>query len=345
MHQLVKRLNPACQRDITWDYRRVDEIIPAEAHQVTERFNDSGFHELLAPLQASVSEDGTTGIEYVLLADAKSSKTTVVAHFNPFANGLDNNMLIRAAYLHQIFEACSVTDQDNRRVPMLSFAAPNASRNIKLKSHHHHATAQGEFRALAREYANIISKMGYKSLLIIGFSQGATLAAAVAAVASEFGMVVSHLAVGEPANIMKRNRARLARDFNASAKQLNPAIEASGITHLQTFASSTRSSIGYVLGLARKRRLNMNLASGLSKRTFPHDLEIVLRHETVVTIGWGGLNTIAPPAVMKKLVADSRAKHDLPYHAIHTVELAGAHHTWADQLNALATFYAYSLLR
>jgi pimeloyl-ACP methyl ester carboxylesterase len=344
MHTLASKLNPGHIQDISWDYDAIEPLIPDEVQAVSDHFNATGFNELLGPLRELVRTDPTTGVDYALLATEISSKQEAIVHFNPFANGMDDNMLLRAEYLNMVFRGFGITDNNGSFLPLLTFSAPSASRTIRLKRHHHRKTARGEFDALASHYVSVIRKHGFRRLQIIGFSQGGTMAAAVAAEALRAGLQVSHLAVGEPANVMKRTRRQLGKDFNASAKHLNPAIDASGIVHLKEFYGGG-SSVRYVLGLARMGRLNINLISGLSKATFTNDLHKVLKNDTVITVGWGGLNTISPPETMRRLISESRTGQNVHYHAIHTVELHGAHHTWADRLNVLATFYAYALLR
>lgn len=335
MHPSLLRLNPKNSPDQSWDYTAIDAIIPSEVHEVTDHFNRTDFDTLLQPLRDQVTTDGQTGIDYLLLKDAASSHDTVVLHFNPFANGMRDNMLMRATYLHQVFEKYGLAN-----IPFLSFAAPSGSPNIKLKRHHYRSSNKGEFHAIAAQYLQIVQAWGYKNLYIIGFSQGATLAAAVAAIAPDHGFTVTHLAVGEPANVIKRSRRKLGKDFDASAQYLNDTLDATGIHHLKNFYVAG-SQTKYLLRLAKMARLNMSLTGGLGKATFKADLQKVLQHDTIITVGWGGLNTISPPATMRALIDESRADD----HAIHTVEIQSAHHTWADHLNLLATFYSYALTR
>lgn len=335
MHPLLSQLNASDNQDISWHYDNV--IIPKEIEAVTQRYNASDFQQLIEPLREQVTSDGTTGIHYVLLKQAHSSHKVAVAHFNPFGNGMTDNMLLRAAYLHDVFDTVKISDTS---LPVFSFASPSANKGIKFQRHHRKAMSRGDFTRIADQYLSVITSWGFKELRVIGFSQGATLAAAVAARATQHGVVVTHLAIGEPANVVKRSRRQLGTDFKVSAGHLNTAIDASGIEHFKRFYAQG-STARYLARLLPQARLTLAVTAGLGKPTLINDLRTVMHRDTKVTLSWGDINTVSPASAMQQIVAQSRADG----HAIYTLEVAGGHHTWADTVNVLAAFYSYALVR
>ncbi len=344
MHTSLLHLNPDNQQDLLWDFARVGHMIPKEVHATTEHFNQTGFEELIKPLRRLVQADEVTGIDYALLGSASDSGDEAVVHFNPFANGMTDNMLLRAGYLKKAFDGLDISDKQGQSLSLITLSAPSGSHRIKLQKHHHKATAKGDFTSLARHYLSIIQRHGYKKLRVIGFSQGASLAMAAAAIASQLKLQVSHVAIGEPANIIRRPKRTLVRDFVASAADLREVVRSNNMTHVrQVHAQENR--LRYCVDILRRSRLNTNLARGLSKATFIKDFEAALAQDVRVTIGFGGLTTVCPPLVMREVVERVRREPHYPKHFVHTVEVKDAQHAWADQLDILATFYGYALTR
>lgn len=335
MHKLVQQLNPANQPHVTWNYHDTDQLVPEDIVRVTEQFNATPYSILVEPLRAAITADSNTGIRYILQKKSTDSRTSAIVHFNPFANDLTDNMLLRAEYLHRVFRLHGMES-----LPLFSFAAPSSNPGIRFTHKHRRHAARGNFAPMADRYLSVIASWGYTELRIIGFSQGATLAAAVAARAARHGIAVTHLAIGEPANVIKRSRRQLGKDFKVSTAHLNDAIDASGIHHMKQFYFNN-STTAYLRDLAKQARLNMSVTGGLGKPTLVHDVHQALQAGVSVTMSWGDMNVISPASTLRPLVEAQRNDG----HSIHSVEIADGDHAWADRINLLALFYTYALLR
>lgn len=344
MDSLYKRLNPTNSLDLFWDPETIESLLPPEVERVSEEFNTTAYNELHKPLQQQIRVDKATGIAYAVLKNENDSSETAVVHFNPFANGLTINMLLRAEYCRRAFRALGLTDEDGKKLSVITLASPSRSSTIKLNKEHRLRAAEGQLDAIAAHYLEVVRGLGYKRLEIIGFSQGASVAAAAAAMAPSVGLIPVHLAIGEPANIMTRKKTSLMRHFAASAKHLKPAVRAGRIQAFE-IAHRNETATRYVLGILRRPRLNYVLLKSLSKELFVHDITRALKNGTRITIGYGDITTISPPKIMQQIVTTTRKTSPDATHAIHTVEIKDAHHTWSDQLNLLATFYGYALTR
>lgn len=347
MLQDLRRLNPERSEDLIWDTRdqlSLDRLVPAHIHDVTNAFNELDYEAILEPLRALRMRDPETGIEFARLAKPQDNATTAVVHFNPFGNGLSDHMLLRADYCNQALRAGGLGDARGRTLPFVTMAAPSGNQQLHLDRHHHRRIARGQFDTLALQHLRIIKQLGYERIAIIGFSQGASLAIAAAAVASQLGLEVTHVAIGEPANIVARSRSKLARQFFGSSRHLPAAVKAVNLKALHQAHGQEKAS-DLTVKLLRKIRLNYNLLSGLSKPSFEAELDAVLRQGIPITLGYGDLTTISPPSDVRRIVTRVRREPDYKTHSLHVVEVTGGHHTWADTLNLLATFYTYALLR
>ncbi len=344
MHTSLSHLNLNNDEDLLWDFAQVERMVPPEVKSVSQEFNRTGFDELIKPLRQLVQTDTVTGIDYALLKGVNDSKGNVIIHFNPFANGMTDNMLLHAKYLKRAFDGFGIADNRGQLLPVITLSAPSGNRRIKLQKHHHQATAKGDFKLLAQHYASIIQAHGYKNIRLIGFSQGASLAIALAAIAPQMKLRVSHVAIGEPVNIMQQRKMVMVRRFAVGAKHLKQVVESSQIIPLKE-VHARESLLRYCLGILQRPRLNINLLRGLSKATFIKDLEASLVNQARITIGFGCLTTVCPSAVMREIIGSVRHLPDYQQYQVQTVEVKGAHHAWADQLDVLATFYGYALTR
>jgi pimeloyl-ACP methyl ester carboxylesterase len=341
MQRALNYLNPDDHKDIVWDYDKIHSKIAPAITQVVEQFNQAAFDDLFSEAASSMHKDQETGIEFVHIGREGASTSQAIVHFNPFLTSLDANMLMRASFLQKSLQALGLKDDDRNAISLVGFAAANADSSLKLTRKHRKPASRGDFGVLAREYVYVVQRLGYKSLYIVGYSQGATMAAAVAVEALRVGLEVSHVAIGEPANVLRRRRTKLGRDFLAADDFLNKAIDDSGIEHMKRFYFNVSPS--FVLSMRRSVRTNLSIASGLAKDTLKHDLAALAATQTKVTIAYGTLNKVCPKAAIEKIVNASR---ELPgAKGIYSVEVLNAHHAWGDRLNLLALFYAYGLSR
>ena len=339
MTNIAKQLNPNNDDDLVWDYNDIEGFIPSEVHKVTDQFNEAAFKKLVDITSSKVLTDSKTGVEYAYLTTKNSSKKTAVIHFNPFGNGMNENMQMRALYIFSVLQAFNI---GSINTPMLSFAAPSGNPSIKLSKEFHDSISKGDFSLLAKKYLKTIKKHGFEELLIVGFSQGATIASSVAIEAVKANVKVTHLAIGEPANIFDRKLLALARTFMKSGKGNKKAIDDSGVHHMKKFyISDNKKEIRR--NYFKMKKLNLNLAKGLSQDTFINDLKELVDTDIKLTIAYSDLNKICPPTVIRRIVYEHRAR--INDGTVQMVRLKNADHAWNDRLNLLATYYAYALSR
>lgn len=341
---MLQHLNPTNAEDLVWDSDDLDTVVPAGIHAVTDSFNLLEYESTMKPLRSLRTRDRASGVEYARITNPGDSQSTAIVHFNPFGNGLSDNMLLRAAYCNKTFRAAGVKDEHGKPMPLITMSAPSGTKRLKLHRRHHKRIARGQFDTLALHHLQIIKDMGYCKIAIIGFSQGASLAVAAAAVAYKIDITVTHLVIGEPANVVVRTKRQLARHFMDSGKHLPKAVEATNMHILTKAHSYERHKLGS-LKLLRQISLNYSLIKGLSLSGFEAELGTTLAQKIPVTLSYGDLTTISPPDDLRRTVAKIRALPDYRPHSLQVVEITGGHHAWADTLNLLATYYAYGLLR
>lgn len=328
---------------VAWDYDDMRASIPAFIHRAVDEFNELEFEDLLQNATKHLRHDAQSGLEYLHLNTRSSSEDEVVVHFNPFMLSFDANMLLRARFLASCISASEIRDDTGKRLSLIGFASPNGDRTLKLSRRERRTSARGDFSLLARNYIGVISRLGYKKLRIVGYSQGATIAAAVAAEALRSGLGVSHVALGEPANVMRRGPLRLGRDFSAANRLLNKAIDDGGLEHMKRFHFSYRPALGLIWAFRKSPRKNISVIRGLGKDGLKKDLRILASSPASLTVSYGSLNRVCPKKVIEKIFLSARS--DPEAHSLHSVEIKGAHHVWGDRLDLLAYFYYYALTR
>jgi len=326
-----------------WDYDEVRVQIPTFIRQAVDDFNDLSFDDLLSSASRCLNRDQQSGLEYLLLKATTGSSEEVVVHFNPFMLSFDANMLLRAQFLSMTLTSSDICDTSGRRLNLLGFAAPNGDKTLKLGRHERRATSKGDFSALARNYVHVISRLGYKKLRIIGYSQGATIAAAVAVEAMRAGLQVSHVALGEPANVLRRGPLKLGRDFSYANRLLNKAIDDGGIEHMKRFYFSYRPALALLWAFRKAPRKNISVIRGLGKDDFKTELKALALSPARITVSYGSLNRVCPKRVIEDIFSSARS---IPgAHSLHSVEIDRAHHVWGDRLDLLAYFYYFALTR
>jgi len=326
-----------------WDYDEVRGQIPAFIRRAVDDFNELSFDDLLGSASRCIKRDQQSGLEYLHLKATSGSSQEVVVHFNPFMLSFDANMLLRAQFLSMTLTASDIRDTSGRHLSLLGFAAPNGDKTLKLDRHERRATSKGDFSLLARNYVQVISHLGFKKLRIIGYSQGATIAAAVAVEAMRAGLQVSHVALGEPANVMRRGPLRLGRDFSFANRMLNKAIDDGGIEHMKRFYFSYRPALALIWAFRKAPRKNISVIRGLGKDDFKEQLEALALSPARITVSYGSLNRVCPKRVIEEIFSSARS---IPgAHSMHSVEINRAHHVWGDRLDLLAYFYYFALTR
>ncbi len=334
------RQDPQLPNDTSWNYESDDFIFYEKINQVTEKINGLSYDEVSSMLEQKIVDCKLTGLKYLKLS-SDSRVHSAVVHFNPFGNSLNGSMLIRAFYIQKVLEEFDFKDGNGFLPDMISFTAVNARQRFKPNRTQLKAIANGDFAKIAEVYVKSLQSQGYTQLFIIGFSQGATLAAAVAHRAVLSGIEVSHAVFGEPANVQNRRKRKLSRSFIRDYKHLKKAVDDSRIVHLTPYSSPSKLKI--FTSILYRPRLNYSLVAGLSHGSFERDFEYLANSKTVVTIGWSGLGSVCPPETIKQIIAKTR---QLPTsNSIYTVSVSNTSHVWADRVNLLATFYIYGLTR
>lgn len=355
-NSIAFELNMSGQPDVTWT---ADMDMPEGIQKVAEYFNNHPTEQLLASSMSCspAVQDGTTGIEYMMVRKPGDSASDYVLAIAPTGSGVDQARRLRASFFYHTLGACNVYDAQGDRLPVVMMGAPSRTSTVVLgdtareRAQVREEIRHGNFDPLAERYVElgrrILPEAGRVHLT--GFSYGGTVALAGASVAPKLSLDVPAVAAGDPTNnTADRGLWQLVtKDFGREASLLKPAMEKAGVRAFIDVLEAG-SSLGFVADVAAKgtRKLNYAIVKGETTDTYRDSIDAILSNSqnTAVTLGVGGDNDhVATRARFTEHAGTARILHGLD--RLHIVEVEDGSHSWGDNILLHSAFLAYAIAR
>ncbi|GGN91084.1 hypothetical protein GCM10010112_77000 [Actinoplanes lobatus] len=186
------------------------------------------------------------------------------------------------------------------------------------------ATARGDFSAVAEAYLTGLTDQGVRRILIFGFSQGASLAAHIAARAPRHGVQVDSLALADPPGLRQVALPALVGRYVGEGPKLSQDV---GRNPLLGYRDAYHSLAGgdRVHAVLGRLSLSITLGRGHSRGTLSAAVQTVLARGVPVSIAVGGASRLSPIAdalaFTQSLPAEDRRLCDV-------LVVTGRHHGW-----------------
>jgi predicted esterase len=191
-----------------------------EAHQ---RLADTTLRDFWETMPDSTLPKHTDAAEMVDLApyDDHDRASAIVLPL-PFANGWAPHMALRARLL-----------QDSIPEPTRLIVFPNDKRSYNLSAEEQETVASGNFAPIAEKQLQSLRSAKIEKISVIGYSQGATVGACALKLAAQTdSFEIGNSGLFEAPNVIGRTPNELRKQFMASGKGLDKAVNDSGIPAL-----------------------------------------------------------------------------------------------------------------
>jgi thioesterase domain-containing protein len=197
----------------------------------------------------------------------------------------------------------------------------------------------------AGAHINFVKNLGFNTINLLGFSQGALVAMAAATEAPRLGITVRSLAIGDPPNVVARSTRQLKKDIKSEkqylkADVLSSKVEAAVRAHKlepePNWLASEFEAIKYTVAVLRKRKINLALVKHMRKDNFADRLADLLQTKPAYkpVIAYGDASIITPKEPLLHAIDRTILGFGRGY--IELIEVEGAHHTWGDNIKLLA---------
>lgn len=322
----------------TWN---VEDAPDADIAQVVQEMNGENPKELIDGLTQKV-EQADNGVRIAVLNGGGSeaseySATDALVMFNPFANGLTPNMLVRGEFVRRVAKEKDVRDDEGKLKPLVVVGSPGIKgSNPKLTDGEMQKIRMGNLGPVAREMLRAVTERDFGRAALFGFSQGADIALASAYETYGSNLDVAAVAVGDPVGLEDRGVMKLGADF-MKAPDIKPSIKRTGLDAQQKALGNGIAGMAE-FAASGLHPLNRALIRGMGKDNFEWLAQSALDDgmaDKLVT-GYGGESAIAKPGEIEPILA---GLHDRDTGALISVKVDGANHTWGDQLPLLAKLY------
>lgn len=315
--------------------------------------NNTSYEILLDNLQKLVETDVSNGISFAILNSSdlkenpqslskrvKYSKDEAIVLFNPFANALTPNALVKAEFIRQVAQNLGITDDRGDFKPLIVIASPGfRGSNVYFTSDQRQRLKDGDFEPFVSKALGTIKQRGFGRVSLLGFSQGADMALAAAIFASESHIDAQGLAIGDPVSVEDRKVRGLLLDFNKAGKRsLDSAVE-------ETKLDAQKRALGTVdytrFGFSAMFPNNWLFVQGMTHDTA---LERLIAARSVPTlgnmaVGYAENSAITKPnEIERTLGSEALARYIL---GIDHFMVMGADHTWGDRLSIYASLLKY----
>jgi hypothetical protein len=322
----------------TWN---VDDAPDADIAQVIQEMNGENPKKLIDGLTQKV-EQADNGVRIAVLNGGGSeaseySTTDALVMFNPYANGLTPNMLVRGEFVRRAAKKKDVRDDEGKLKPVLAVASPGIKgSNPKLTDAEMQKIRMGNLGPVAREMLRAVTERDFGRAALFGFSQGADMALTGAYETYGSNLDATALAIGDPAGVEDRLVMNLGTDF-MKAPDIKPSIKRTGLDAQQKALGNGIAGMAEFAASAL-HPLNRALIRGMGKNNFEWMAESALDDGVVdkLVVGYGEESAIAKPGEIEPVLA---GLHDRDTGTLISVKVGGANHTWGDQLPLLTKLY------
>lgn len=343
MVSIAQELNPNKQIEQTWEPKKLLKQIPENLQRIIAEFDAEPYEKLVAHLRSQICLV-PKGMTYAVLHGDNDSNTKLIMHFNPYANNLSANMLLRCELIRRMAAASGVTDSAGKQLGIFVASAPHRGSKLQLSRPQHRIVRSGDLAAVTRQYLNIVQSLGYRRLDCIGYSQGASLAANAAHQAASSNLQVDSLVIGDPPNLLDRRGRELAWRYVREYRHLKEKTSTHPMRHVRRMHTEG-SMLGWIGSAFGSAKANYSLFRGLSRNQLAQDLRSVAATQVPITLGYGTHSSITPHGSVSELAAQHRRGFDAAQHPLELIGIEEGRHTWGDDIDVLAVFYAYGLSR
>jgi hypothetical protein len=318
---------------------RVDEDLVPSVQAARDEINRLDSERLLAGLKNEV-KTAENGVVYAVLTGdnpQEYSDEEALVIFNPYANAATPNMLIRSEFIRRVAKHSEVRDSYGKLKPIVMLASPAlGGSKLRLSRDEKKEVRAGNLGPAAKELLKAISTTDIGKVALLGYSQGAEVAAAGAKEAYTSNLDLSGLAVGDPIGIKDRSLFKLAKDFSKAAPDMAEAIERSGVKAQDEYKDKMSTIVATFMPNAIK---SWSIGSGMAHGTFESTIQQLLNERRLdnITVAYGSKSSLSPPEIIEPQLnrlqdSDSRG-------VITSIRVTGATHAWDNQLPLLAKLF------
>jgi len=247
----------------------------------------------------------------------------------PMANPLDPNQIFQVATL-------AGTNPTKRLI-----AIGNPSRGSYgtglLNREQRKAVAHDDLRPLVEPSHLYAAKQKIETGTEVGYSEGALLAPASAAMTS---YAVNRLISIEPV-VQKRSLPKLGKDFMSTAKELKGYVQASDTPIFEEARKDSVSGLTYNLGVLRLT--NLAAARTLAHGKFEQQMGQALDQQAdmIASVIWGSESELALDGVVREIIHSLRGNHG--HNRVGGICLPGQKHALANDIHLQAAVVLESL--
>ncbi|HEU5004799.1 MAG TPA: hypothetical protein VFT49_01795 [Candidatus Saccharimonadales bacterium] len=330
--------------------QNLDPKLEKAIGDVVREMNRADAHQTLHDLQRQVRMSENSVVTAMLYGRNRSeySDNEAMVMFNPFANMATPNMLVRAEFIRRVAKEMGVTDDKGKLKPVIMIAAPGPGHGLRLTQADREEIEHGNLGPAAKELLEGIKRYDMGKVAMLGFSQGADVALAGAQEAYSGNFDVDALSLGDPAGVHDRTTKDISKDFRKTGLgALRQAGKATGLKVQQkALLGITGWGIGGIakFGLASQTPTNKLLWKGMTVDSFKANMQAVLDEGRVskLVVGYGGDSAIAKPEWIEPAIDELYDENSSE--AFISIKVAGANHTWGDNLELLTKLYMRALV-
>jgi hypothetical protein len=287
------------------------------------------FHAMGIEGTQKLQSDGYLPVDVLDIRPKDYDPTTALIYHLPMANPLDPNQIYQLATV-------AATNPDRRIIATGNPSGPGYNSGL-LTAKQRNDAAHGKFQAVVEPVLRFAEQQGITTVDEIGDSYGVdTAATAAAAGRYEVGKLICI----EPASVKKRNLAKLALDFNSTAKPLGMYVAASNLPTFNEARKDSVSAAGYAMGLGRLT--NLAIGRGLARGRFVAEMDDAFEHQKTMesTIIWGSESELAIDALMTNIVGGLQEQYG---ERVKAIRLPGQKHNLANDIHLQAALVLQSL--
>jgi hypothetical protein len=325
----------------TKEWNVTDELSPSVSDAIWD-INQESPRQLISDLLTHEQRSKRSIKHSVLVGNnpGEYSATDALVIFNPFANGLTPNMLVRGEFVRRVAKFRGVTDDEGKYKPVILLANPDL-RDCNLRYIDKTDTElvrQGEFGPHAKELLGAVSERGFGRVSLAGFSLGADMVLAAGREAYSGNLDVAAIAIGDPVGVESRSRRTLLRDFTRTGnKALKQSINNSGIEAQKVATDGLVGLVSFGISAA-VIKANRAQYKGMGVDSFIGRSYEIIKQGKVgkITVAYGSESLITKPTSIEPSLA--LIDEDYP-NRVESIKVNGANHAWGDQLTLLARLY------
>nr|WP_296076549.1 alpha/beta hydrolase [uncultured Actinoplanes sp.] len=283
-------------------------------------YRDMSLPSLVAEMRADAHEITSATVPHlVAFGELGPDAVVCLGPFGGDARWRNPLPLIRAGLLRRL-----IAGQRDEPAPAV-LALPGPSRLPVLEQPEvRRATARGDFTAVADAYLTGLTDHGVRRILVFGFSQGASLAAHIAAHAPRHSVQVDSLGLADPPGLRRVALPALVGRYVGEGPSMSRDVQRNPLAGYRE-AYRNLADGDRVRGVLGRLSLSLALGRGHSRGTLSTAVRSVLARGVPVSIAVGGASRLSPIAdalaFTQSLPVDSRLLCDV-------LAVTGRHHGW-----------------